>query len=265
MKNKKSLAILNLSGFILTIILNGLANGLPINGKTTGELSDLYPNLFVPTGLTFSIWGLIYLLLLIFITYQLIESFRKSGNSKAVAAIGPWFFISSVANASWILAWHYVLPFLSLIIMIILLISLSKIYLNLQGIKDDMPTNKQYFIYPVFSIYLGWITVATIANTTAVLVDLGWKGGAFGEANWTILMLSIAVGIGVYFLIVKKDFFYALVIIWALYGIYLKRSAAQIIEANIISTTQAGLAILVGSMFYLVLNKYLNPYKKQDQ
>ncbi len=264
MKRTKVLALGNIAGFILTIVLNGLANGLPINGKTTGELSDMYPNLFVPAGITFAIWGLIYLVLLIFIIFQLVEAFKKEGITSIHKAIGPWFIISSIANASWILAWHYVLPGLSLFIMIVLLFSLLKIYLNLEKIKVDIPALKQYFVYPAFSIYLGWITVATIANTTALLVDLGWNGGGFGEATWTILMISIAIGFGIFFLIIRHDIYYTLVIIWVLYGIYLKRSEASIIEENIIMTAKIGMAICVASIFYLVFNKYLNPHKRDQ-
>jgi len=264
MKKIKSLAVLNLIGFVITIILNGLANGLPINGKNTGELSDMYPNLFVPAGITFSIWGLIYLLLLIFIIYQLIEAFKKDGNTEFIQSIGFWFVLSSIANASWILAWHYVLPGLSLMIMIILLISLLKIYQNLEAVRKNIPDTKQYFIYPIFSIYLGWITVATIANTTAVLVYNDWSGWGIGEASWTIVMMCIAIGFGLFFLIFKKDIYYPLVITWAFYGIFLKRSTASVFEEGIILTSKIGMAIFVASVFYLIFNRYLNP-KKTDQ
>lgn len=259
MKNPKTLAILNLLGFILTITLNGLANGLPINGKTTGELSDMYPNLFVPAGVTFAIWGVIYTMMLVFIIYQLVAAFKESSGSRSIDAIGPWFVVNALANASWILAWHFVLPGLSLGIMLILLISLIKIYLNLEAIEDEIPEKQQYLIYPFFSIYLGWITVATIANVTTVLVDLGWRGGAIGESIWTIVMIAIAIGMGLYFLIFKRNFPYTLVIVWALYGIYLKRSSAEVAEAGVILTTQVGMALCVASMSYLFFNKFMNP------
>jgi hypothetical protein len=105
MKKFRTLAIANFLGFVSTVVFNWLAIGLPINGKTTGELSDMYPNLFVPAGITFSIWGVIYLLLFVFVVFQLIEAYRKSGNSASINAIGPWFIISSAANCCWILAW----------------------------------------------------------------------------------------------------------------------------------------------------------------
>jgi len=264
MKNTKFLAILNLLGFTITIVLNGLANGLPINGKTTGELSDMYPNLFVPAGMTFAIWGVIYLLMLVFIIYQLFAAFNKSISSQFITEIGPWFLISSLANASWILAWHYVLPGLSLIIMMILLASLIKIYLSVENVAGDSSGHLQYFVYPFFSIYLGWITVATIANVTTVLVDIGWNGGGAGEPFWAITMIIIAIGMGLYFLLFRQNMYYTIVIIWALYGIYLKRSSAEEFESGIILTTQIGLALSVVILSYLFFNKYMNPFSKGD-
>ena len=259
MKKFRTLAIANFLGFVSTVVFNWLAIGLPINGKTTGELSDMYPNLFVPAGITFSIWGVIYLLLFAFVVFQLIEAYRKSGNSTSIIAIGPWFIISSAANCCWILAWHYVMPVLSLIIMVILLISLIKIYMNLEQVRPQISNSHSYFIYPVFSIYLGWITVATIANVTAVLVHLGWQGALLSESIWTIIMVSVAIAMGLYFSLMKKDVFYTIVIIWALYGIFLKRSTEPVIEAGIILMTKIGMAACTAGIFYLFFNKYLRP------
>lgn len=265
MKNTKTLSILNLAGFVLTIILNGLANGLPLNGKTTGELSDMYPNLFVPAGITFAIWGVIYLLMLAFITFQLIAAFNRTMSSGFIIEIGPWFFISSLANASWILAWHYVLPLISFAIMLVLLISLIKIYLSIENLDESTSSNLQYFAYPFFSIYLGWITVATIANATTVLVDFGWDGGVTGASFWTVSMIVIAIGMGIYFLIFRQNMYYTLVIIWALYGIYLKRNQAAELEGNIILTTEIGMTLLAVILSYLFFNKYMNPFSKGGQ
>lgn len=260
MKKEKLLAILNSLAFIATIIVNGLANGLPINGKTTGELSDMYPNLFVPAGLTFSIWGLIYLLLLVFIVYQLVISFGKTSDKSLLNTIGPWFIISSLANCSWIFAWHYLLPGLSLLIMLVILVSLIKIYLNLN--KDH--SNNSYAFYlvnPCFSIYLGWITVATIANTTTVLVSLGWNGGAIDPIFWTIIMIATATFMGIYFSIIKKDPFYTLVIFWALLGIYLKRSADSEYISEIIKATQVGMMLCAISILYRPMNKLFKSFQ----
>lgn len=262
MNNIKKLSIANFLAFVITVIVNGLANALPINGRTTGELSDMYPNLFVPTGLTFSIWGVIYLLLLMFSTYQLVLAFGKPENAKIIHEIGPWFIISSIANCSWILAWHYVLPEISLVIMIILLISLIKIYLGLEQVKSSISKTTKWLIYPCFSVYLGWITVATIANITTVLVDWGWNGGMIGASTWTIVVMSVAIGMGIYFAIIRKNIPYTIVIAWALYGIYLKRSAAVIPEEGIILVSQFGMFVCAFSILFILIRKMVKPTNK---
>lgn len=215
----RTLQILNVLGFVLVITMNTLANTLPINGYTTGELSDRFPNLFVPAGFTFSIWGLIYLLLLAFVIYQARSWWKPEAKVDFVQTIGPWFFISCLANASWILAWHYLLTPLSLVIMLLILSSLVIIYRRLRIGEPVTSSAERWLVHVPFSIYLGWITVATIANITTVLVDQGWAGGSIGEASWARIMVAAAALIGLYFLWKKRDVPYALVIIWALYGI----------------------------------------------
>lgn len=253
MNRTKLLAIGNAIAFVITVYVNGLANAIPINGKTTGELSDLYPNLFVPIGFTFSIWGVIYLLLLVFIIYQLIAAFGKTTNSSFISRIGPWFIISAIANCSWILAWHYMLTGLSMIIMIVLLISLIKMYLNLRDNESTISKSERYAVLVCFSVYLGWITVATIANATAVLVGLGWNGGGIDPSTWAMVMIIIASLIGVYFAWLKHDPFYALVIIWALYGIYFKRSLDIEPSKHIILAAQSGMILIgVAAIFQIV-------------
>lgn len=256
MTKEKVYTILNTIGLIITISINGLANALPINGQTTGELSDLYPNLFVPTGLTFSIWGIIYLLLLAFVVNQWFIAFNRTKDASFIKNIGPWFLISCVANSSWILAWHYMMPGLSLIIMLVLLFTLIKMYLIIE-VSETNSRIDRLMIHVWISVYLGWITVATIANTTAVLVGIGWNGGPIDPAIWTILMIAIAAAMGAYFALVKKDAFYTMVIIWALYGIYLKRSGAMYQEHGIILATQIGMIICGISLLFVMRGKKL--------
>ena len=244
----RTLQLLNLLGFILVIVLNGLANALPINGYTTGELSDRYPNLFVPAGFTFSIWGVIYLLLLVFVIYQIRNWWSKHRlDMSFVQKIGPWFAISCLANASWIIAWHYVQPLLALFIMFMILLSLIIIYLRLTEIS-----NVNYWAVKLpFSVYLGWITVATIANITTVLVDAGWRGGAIPEATWAIIMLSVAAILGLVMLYRRGDIAYVAVLVWALFGIYSKRQAAD--DTNIAQTAMLCMAVLaIGALVRFV-------------
>ncbi|MFH1381718.1 MAG: tryptophan-rich sensory protein, partial [Chloroflexota bacterium] len=161
------LAIMNLIGFLGTVVVNGLSNALPLNGKTAGELSDQYPNLFVPAGLTFSIWGIIYILLAIFVIYGRIVAVKKdTQKSSFIENIGVLFFISCLANMGWIFAWHYEIVPLSVLIMLILLVTLIAIYLRLRIGRSDSSKTEKYLVHLPFSVYLGWITIATIANIT---------------------------------------------------------------------------------------------------
>lgn len=241
----RTLQILNIIGFVLAITLNGLAIALPINGITTGELSDLYPNLFVPAGFTFSIWSVIYTLLLVFVIYQARSLWNKKLDTAEVQTIGIWFFISCLANASWILAWHYKLVPLSLLIMLAILVSLIFIYQQIRKGQTENTAAYRYLVKLPFSIYLGWITVATIANVTTLFVDLGLSGFWLGEIAWTSVMISIATIIGAYFLIKKQDVPYALVLIWAFYGITAARSNSTILTIAYIGMALLAIGVLL--------------------
>lgn len=205
--------LINLLFFLFMVVMNYLANAIPINGKTTGALSAQYPNLFVPAGITFSIWGIIYLLLAVFVIIQF-----KEQNKQMVAAIGWAFAISSLLNGLWILAWHYEKLPLSLLIMAGLLIAL--IYINLQ--LRDYPLG---LTRAAFGIYLGWICIATIANATALLV--AWKWGGFGlpDATWAIIMIAAGMTITVLTLYRSENPFLGLAVIWAFAGIVINRQA----------------------------------------
>ncbi len=188
--------ISSLVGFLGTVIVNGLANALPLNNKATSELSDQYPNLFVPAGLTFSIWGVIYILLAIFVIYGLIIAIKKNTQkSDFIENIGILFFISSLANVGWIFAWHYEILPLSLIIMLVLLGTLSTIYLRLRIGKSDSTRSEKYLAHLPFSVYLGWITIATIANVTALLVDVNWNIFGLGEQFWAVAVIIVGIAI----------------------------------------------------------------------
>jgi hypothetical protein len=251
------LAILNLIGFLGTVIVNGLSSALPINGKTAGELSDQYPNLFVPSGLTFSIWGVIYILLAIFVIYGLIVVVRKyTEKSSFIGNIGVLFFISCLANMGWIFAWHYEVVPLSLVLMLILLATLITIYLRLRIGKSDSYKTEKYLVHLPFSVYLGWITIATIANVTALLVYTNWNTFGLGEPFWTVAVIVVGIGITLSVLLIRKDIFYCLVVDWALLGILLKRLADSTPVQSVIVVTIVGLVLItVGVIIQLIRRK----------
>jgi hypothetical protein len=252
-----SLSILNLLGFLGTIVVNVLATTLPINNITTGELSDLYPNLFVPAGLTFAIWGLIYVLLAIFVVYQLMPSVRRdTQKADFIQKIGPLFFISCLANIGWIYAWHYKIVPLSLALMLILLGSLLAIYFRLNVGKSEAPKTEKFLVHLPFSVYLGWITIATIANVIALLVNFNWSAWGLGEQFWAVAVIIVGIAIALSVLFTRKDIFYCLVVDWALLGILLKRlSPAEVRVQSVVVVTIVGLVLLTTGVIAQLVRK----------
>jgi hypothetical protein len=244
------LAIINLIGFIATVAINALATILPINNKSTGELSDQYPNLFVPAGITFSIWGLIYILLAIFIVYQFVIAFKRTEDRGIFEKIGILFFLSCIFNSAWIFAWHYELVWLSLVIMVLLFITLLSIFIRLGIGKSQAPMSEKILTHINFSVYLGWITVATIANVTAFLVVINWNGFGITEALWTVIVMAVGAIIAILMVFTRNDIFFSLVVVWAYAGILIKRIQApvavqSVIITSIIALVLIGLSILI--------------------
>ena len=231
-------AFINLAVFVAIVTVNALANILPLNGIGTGELSDLYPNLFVPAGITFSVWGVIYLFLACFSVYSIIAVFKASIDASFLSEINIWFLVSGIANIGWIFAWHWKRLSLSLLFMALILASLIIIYLKL---SNTVPQSKIVYILTrlPFSIYLGWITVATIANITAFLVNLNLKGYFLSEEAWTVIVITAAVIITCLIIVTRRDIGYSLVVIWALLGIVIKRSAVGDATEVVISAITA--------------------------
>jgi len=247
-KMKHLLLVLgNSIGVTATVIINALAVILPLNGKSTNQLSDAIPNLFVPAGITFSIWSIIYTFLIIFMLYQIIEFSKKErAEMTAIYKIGGWFMLASLANVIWIFLWHYEYVSLSLLAMLILLISLIMIYLRLNIGLSTVPLREKLAVHVTISIYLGWISVATIANVTAVLVKAEVGELFLGQATWTILVIAVVAILTILILLRRKDIAYGLVIIWALLGIIIKRlNTDPIYGVQTSIATTAAVAIIV--------------------
>jgi len=256
--SRKILSIFNLVFFVGTVIVNSLAMSIPINNKTTGELSDQYPNLFVPAGSTFSIWGVIYLLLAIFAIYQLVYAFRSNEQKPTfIEKIGLLFILSSLMNMGWIFAWHYEIVPLSVLVMLVLLLSLIAIYVRLGIGRADASGTEKYLVHLCFSVYLGWITVATIANITSLLVDINWNRFGLSESFWTVAVIIVAIIIALVILFNRKDIYYVLVVDWALYGIWVKRNSVDAEPIQIIIVTVlTGIALIsLGIVIQLVRRK----------
>jgi hypothetical protein len=206
----------NMVALFLMLLVNGLANGLPLNGKTTGEISETFPVLFTPAPMTFAIWGVIYLLLLAYGIYQILPAHHTALFQQQ---IGFWFVVSCCLNAVWLFCWHYEQFIPTLLIMLGLLASLATIYHRLDIGRRTVPPLEWWFVHLPFSVYLGWISVATIANFTIVLEVFEFGNLKLPPVIFTTLLMLFAAGLGVSMTVRRNEIAYPLVIVWALIGI----------------------------------------------
>ncbi len=253
---KKILVIFNALTFLGVLAVNSLANILPINNKTTGEVSNNLQNLFAPDGITFSIWGIIYAILIISVIYQFVLSFGKNGDpNNFISKINVFFIIANLANIIWIFLWHYERIGLSVLAMLVLFLSLVIVYQRLGIGSAEISFRDKFLVHFPFSIYLGWITVATIANITAYLVKIDWDGFGVSEPIWTVIILIVATLITLLVLFLRKDYMYGLVIVWAFAGIIIKRLRPAYDTHNIIIITAgitAGVIFILSVIFIIM-------------
>lgn len=233
--------IITILATVITITINALASLLPLNGQDTGEISDRFEILFVPDGYVFSIWGIIYLGLILYTIYQALPSQREN---KVLNDIAPYYWLGSLANSVWIFLWHYEFFLLTWIAMLILLGSLIVLYTRLSGARSRLNTMQKGMVMVPFSIYLGWISVATVANITQVLFFIDWNGWGISTQAWAVIMLIVATLLGILMLWREKDIAYTLVLIWAFIGIAVKQADFTLVATSA-WITAAILAVLV--------------------
>lgn len=208
--------IANVVALIVVLGFNGAATALPINGQTTGQISDSFDVFFVPAGYVFGIWGVIYSFLIAFAVFQALPAQREN---PMLRRIGYWFVLNCLANSAWILAWHYLQFPLTLVLMLVVLASLIVIYVRVGIGRDKVSTAEHWTVHVPFSIYLGWITVATIANFTTTLDHLGINPLGIDGALWAAILLAIGTVITMLFIWRFRDVAYSAVIVWAFVGI----------------------------------------------
>lgn len=252
MTRRAVLPWLNLVALLVTLVVNGLANALPLNGMTTGEISDRFQVYFVPAGYVFSIWGLIYLLLIGYVAYQLLPKGRSAGD------VGWLFIISCLANAAWIFLWHYERFAWTLVMMLVLLAALIAIYLKLGIGRVAATAPMRWLVHLPFSIYLGWVSVATIANVTDVLYTYGWSGWGLNPQAWAIIMLAAATLLAAMMAARRRDLAYGAVIVWAQVGIAIKQSGVMPISAA------AWVAVAMTAVLALLLWSRARPHNKRE-
>jgi translocator protein len=245
MKRLVMLALGNSLALAGVLAVNALANILPINGMNTGQVSALYPSLFTPAGITFSIWSIIYFLLTGFVVLQWLR--LRNEKAEGYREISFLFILSCIFNMTWIIAWHYQLVWLSVGIMLGLLVTLIAIFLKLEnqtakGFADSM------LIKLPFTIYLAWICVATIANISTALVSENWHGVIVSEEGWTIALMGIATVLAFYITLRFAKPAFAVVVIWALAGIFVRWKGTE--HSSIASSAIIMTLLLCGIFIY---------------
>jgi translocator protein len=246
----------NIASLSVVLIINALANALPINGRTTGEISDSLPTLVTPAGYVFAIWGLIYVTLIAFVIYQALPSQREN---PTLRRIGYLFAVSNIANASWILLWHYELFTLTLAAMLVLLGSLLAIYrrinVNSRAGTRAQSTGERWLVYAPFSLYLGWISIATIANFSTTLIAINWDGFGISTWVWAAIILTVAAGLTASIVLSRSDVIYAGVIIWAFVGIIINQT-----ETAVVTVSALGIVLIVATLIVRLTTNWLDAH-----
>jgi hypothetical protein len=235
----------NLVTVIIALSVNILATTLPLNGQNTGEISDRFQVYFVPAGYVFSIWGIIYLGWIAFILYQFRASQRESPRLRR---LGYLFAASNILNAAWLFCWHYNQFGLSVLVMLALLGLLIASYLRLDVNRVLVTRTERWSVDVPFSIYLGWITVATVANVTDWLYLVEWNGFGIPAPIWAVIMLAVASLLGLLMAITRRDAAYLFVLIWAFIGIALKQTPAPVVVVSAWIAAVLMLALAVHSL-----------------
>jgi len=259
MKNIRLLAFTNFWALLIHLGFSYLTQLNMINDVDVAEISHRSPSLFTPTDMTFSIWGLIYLLLFMFCIYHLIAAFKYPPSHPAnenTHRLGGMFILCNLATAAWLYCWTHAWLGLSLVLIVLQLIILLSVNMHLRIYDRDAGTASKVFTQLPLSVWFGWITVATIANADIYLLASGWQGLHLTQERWTAILTGIAVLMGLCMVLFRRNVFYGLVIIWALCGILLRHTAAGISPYREIRTVaEAGLILLgIACILQLVRN-----------
>lgn len=235
----------NALSVVLAITVNILASALPLNGQNTGEISDRFQVFFVPAGYVFSIWGIIYIGWIAFAIYQFLPAQMENPR---LQKLGYLFALSGVFNAAWLYCWHYNLFGLSVLVMLALLGTLIASYLKLDVGRVPVSSGEKWAVDIPFSVYLGWVSVATVANITSWLYSINWNGFGIAPQMWTILMLGVVSLVGLGMALTRRDAGYLFVFVWAFAGIAVKQAAEPLVANSAWVGTIVALLLAVYSL-----------------
>jgi hypothetical protein len=220
--------VMTLAAVLGSIVINTLSNVFPLNGVSVGNLSNtLFGSVqIIPANYAFAIWGLIYIGLIAFGIYQLQPSQRENPRLRHS---GYLLAIACIAQCAWIYLFLDRLFPLSNLAMLGILVPLIVLYQRLGIGRERVSRQERWFIHLPISIYLGWISVATIVNVAIGLYSLKWDGWGIAPSVWTVVMMAIAAVIAAVVIIQHQDTAYVLVIIWALVAIAIRQANIPLI------------------------------------
>jgi hypothetical protein len=219
----------NVVSVVLALTVNILASALPLNGQNTGEISDRFKVYFVPAGYVFAIWGLIYIGWIGFAIYQALPAQKENPRLRR---LGYSFALSGVFNAAWLFAWHYDKFGLSVIIMLVLLALLIASYLRLNVGMSPVTKAENWLVDVPFGTYLGWISVATIANIADWLYLVRWDGLGIQPQVWAVIMLAVAGVLGILMATTRHEAAFLFVLAWSFAGIAVKQAGTPMVAAS---------------------------------
>jgi benzodiazapine receptor len=235
----------NILSVALALAVNILASTLPLNGQNTGEISDRFQVFFVPAGYVFAIWGVIYIGWIAFAVYQALPAQKENPRLRN---LGYLFALSGVFNAAWLFCWHYNQFGLSVVVMLALLGLLIASYLRLNVAKTPVGNVEKWCVDVPFSVYLGWITVATAANVTDLLYLINWNGFGISPQVWAVIMLIVASLLGLAMALTRRDSGYLFVLVWSFAGIAVKQAGTPLVANSAWVATLFVLALAIYSI-----------------
>lgn len=253
MKTKDSSLMIwsNIVAFAVMVFVNALAGGTKlIGGVNTAQVSNANPTLITPPGYVFAIWGIIYILLGIFVVFQALSSQKGKDYQKK---IGWMFVLSCVCNILWIFLWQNQLIAISVVVIFLFLATLIVLYRRIGVGMNKISLGEKLAVHVPFSIYLGWLTIASIANVSVALVSIGWNGFGISPVSWSILILIIATLIGLLVVVRRRDIAYGLVFVWAFTGIAIKQGANPTVS---LLTGASAILILMALIAVAILNRH---------
>ncbi len=240
-----------LLSFIVMVVVNALANTLPLNGLQTGQVADRFQNLFTPAPITFAIWGAIYLLLLVYVIFQLLPAKGAADPARQAMLneVSLLFTATSLLNAAWIFAWHYEQIALSMGLMVLILLGLMRVAWLLRA--PHCNPKEELALRMPFGLYFGWITVATVANIAVLLKSIAWNGFGIADPVWMAIILVVATAIAAATMYRIRSVAYGLAVIWAFAGILIRHTSPLWYNGQyglVVGLTIAMLAVLVAAL-----------------